>query len=132
YIPGCHGRTLALPIALGMAKLQLIRASHGLEHYMGLRLGASSSQQAFEARADEELSHLITEFTNEINWHMRQHGLTRAKLAKRMGVSPGRVSQILSGGENLTLRTLASLTTALDARCEVMLRSSDADVKGNE
>lgn len=99
---------------------------------MGLRLGASSSQQAFEARADEELSHLITEFTNEINWHMRQHGLTRAKLAERMGVSPGRVSQILSGGENLTLRTLASLTTALDARCEVMLRSSDADVKGNE
>jgi hypothetical protein len=34
-----------------------------------------------------------------------------------LGVSPaGRVSQILTGGENLTLRTLAALSTALDAR----------------
>ncbi|MGH3201158.1 MAG: helix-turn-helix domain-containing protein [Streptosporangiaceae bacterium] len=35
---------------------------------------------------------------------MRERGLTRADLAARMGVSPGRVSQILGGGENLTLR----------------------------
>jgi transcriptional regulator with XRE-family HTH domain len=39
-----------------------------------------------------------------------------------MGVSPGRVSQVLSGGENLTLRTLVSLATALDGRFEVQLR----------
>jgi transcriptional regulator with XRE-family HTH domain len=38
-----------------------------------------------------------------------------------MGVSPGRVSQILGGGENLTLRTLAALSTALDARFDVAL-----------
>ena len=40
----------------------------------------------------------------------------------RMGVSPGRVSQVLSGGENLTLRTLVSLATALDGRFEVQFR----------
>src|ERR1700744_6181052 len=70
---------------------------------------------------EDELLALVTQLTNEINWYMRERGLTRADLATRMGVSPGRVSQILSGGENLTLRTLAALSTALDARFDVEL-----------
>jgi transcriptional regulator with XRE-family HTH domain len=89
---------------------------------MGLRLGVTSGQEATEARVDEALSQLITQLTNEINWHLHERGLTRADLASRMGVSPGRVSQVLSGGENLTLRTLASLATALDAQFELELR----------
>jgi transcriptional regulator with XRE-family HTH domain len=89
---------------------------------MGLRLGVTSGQEATEARVDEELSLLVTQLMNEINWHMRDRGITRADLASRMGVSPGRISQVLSGGENLTLRTLASLATALDARFEMDLR----------
>ena len=88
---------------------------------MGLRLGVSSGQEALEARIDEELSRLITQFTNEITWYMRERDLTRADLANLMGVSPGRISQVLSGGENLTLRTLASLAAALDAHFEVEL-----------
>ncbi len=44
-----------------------------------------------------------------------------------MGVSPGRVSQILGGGENLTLRTLAALSTALDARFDIELSSPKAE-----
>jgi len=80
---------------------------------MGLRLGVTSGQEATETRVDEELSLLVTQLMNEINWHMRERGLTRADLAGRMGVSPGRISQVLSGGENLTLRTIASLATAL-------------------
>jgi len=88
---------------------------------MSLRLGVSSGQEALEARIDEELSRLITQFTNEITWQMRERDLTRADLANLMGVSPGRISQVLSGGENLTLRTLASLAAALDAHFEVEL-----------
>ena len=64
---------------------------------MGFRRGVSSSPEADNAGIDEELSRLITEVTNEINWHMRDGGLTRADLASRMGVSPGRISQVLSG-----------------------------------
>ena len=89
---------------------------------MGLRLGATSGQGAYEARVEAELSQLVTQLTNEINWYMHERGLNRADLASRMGVSPGRVSQVLSGGENLTLRTLAGLATALDARFGVDLR----------
>ncbi len=42
------------------------------------------------------------------------------------GRLPGRVSQILGGGENLTLRTLAALSTALDARFDVELNALKA------
>jgi transcriptional regulator with XRE-family HTH domain len=89
---------------------------------MSLRLGVSSGQKAIEQRIDEELSRLTTQVTNETDWYMRERKLTRADLASRMGVSPGRVSQVLSGGENLTLRTLASLAAALDAQFEVELK----------
>ena len=50
----------------------------------------------------------------------------RADLAGRMGVSPGRISQILSGSENLTLRTLAALAVALDGQFELELKSHKA------
>ena len=90
---------------------------------MGFGLRASADQQADQTQIDEEMYGLVTELTNEINWLMRERGLTRADLAARMGVSPGRVSQILGGGENLTLRTLAMLSTALDARFGVELNS---------
>jgi hypothetical protein len=36
-----------------------------------------------------------------------------------MGVSSGQVSQILGGGEDLTLRALAALSIALDARFDI-------------
>ncbi len=94
---------------------------------MGFGLGVSPEQRAAEAQIDEELLALVTQLTNEVNWHMRERGLTRADLAALMGVSPGRVSQILGGGENLTLRTLAALSTALDARFDIELSSHKAE-----
>ena len=88
---------------------------------MGFKPGVSSDQKPTETQIDQEMLALVTQLTNEITWCLRERGLTRADLAARMGVSPGRVSQILSGGENLTLRTLAALSTALDARFDVQL-----------
>lgn len=96
---------------------------------MSFGLGVSPERRATETQIDEEMLALVTRLTNEVNWYMRERGLTRADLAARMGVSPGRVSQILGGGENLTLRTLAALSTALDARFGVeltALKSADA------
>jgi transcriptional regulator with XRE-family HTH domain len=88
---------------------------------MDLRPGVSSDRRAIEHQIDGALSRLLTQVTNEITWNMREHGITRADLASRMGVSPGRVSQVLSGGDNLTLRTLVALATALDAEFQVEL-----------
>ena len=88
---------------------------------MGSGTGVSPDHRATEGQIEDELLALVTQLTNEINWYMRERELTRADLAARMGVSPGRVSQILGGGENLTLRTLAALSTALDARFDIEL-----------
>jgi transcriptional regulator with XRE-family HTH domain len=44
-----------------------------------------------------------------------------------MGVSPGRVSQILSGDENLTLRTLGAVVKALGARIEFTLSEAEEE-----
>ena len=96
---------------------------------MGLRLGVAGPP-ATEQQIDSALTSLITQVTNEINWNMREHGITRADLANRMGVSPGRVSQVLSGGDNLTLRTLAALATALDAEFQVELEPCKAPEDG--
>jgi hypothetical protein len=63
--------------------------------------------------------------TDELSWFMREHKVTRADLAQAMGVSPGRVSQILSGDENLTLRTLSAAVDALGAELEVVLHPVD-------
>jgi transcriptional regulator with XRE-family HTH domain len=93
---------------------------------MGFGLGVSPDRRAAETQIDDEMLALVTHLTNEISWYMRERGLTRADLAARMGVSPGRVSQILSGGENLTLRTLAALSTALDARFSIELSALKA------
>jgi len=86
-------------------------------------MGFKSGPDQVEAKVDEEMHALVTQLTNEITFHMREGGISRADLAARMGVSPGRVSQILGGGENLTLRTLAAMATALDARFDFELSS---------
>ena len=90
-------------------------------------MGFKSGPDQVEAKVDEEMHTLVTQLTNEITFHMRECGISRADLAARMGVSPGRVSQILGGGENLTLRTLAALATALDARFDIELGSLKAE-----
>lgn len=95
---------------------------------MVFRTGASPDHRAVETQIDDEMIAFVTQVINEINWHMRERGLTRAELAERMGVSPGRVSQILGGGENLTSRTLVALSTALDARFNIEL----SPVKGGD
>jgi plasmid maintenance system antidote protein VapI len=64
---------------------------------------------------------LCSEVVDEITWYMREHKVSRADLASALGVPPGRVSQILSGYEQLTPRTLSGVLTALGARLEVSL-----------
>jgi transcriptional regulator with XRE-family HTH domain len=98
-----------------------------VEALMAFGLGVSPDQRAAERHIDEEMLALVTQLTNEVSWYMRERGLTRADLAARMGVSPGRVSQILGGGENLTLRTLAALSAALDAHFDIELSGLKAD-----
>ena len=45
---------------------------------------------------------------------MKEKGITKKELAKRMGVSPAYVSKIF-GADNISLRTVAKILAALDA-----------------
>lgn len=69
-------------------------------------------------RAEE----LILEATEAITQMMERGKVSRAELARRIGRSRGAVTQMLNGGRNLTLTTLAELADALDCRVQVRLQ----------
>lgn len=89
---------------------------------MALRRGHGTPANG-EARdaVEYEAARLQRELTTAVSWYMDERGITKRELAQRLKVTPGRISQILSGGENLTLRTLATVCTALDAHLRVEL-----------
>ncbi len=72
-----------------------------------------------------ERANLTTAVTSIIDDYMKSHGISQADLAQRMGLSASRVSQILSGNENLTLRSLATVAAALRARFDIKLGSRE-------
>lgn len=76
---------------------------------------------------NRELARLPRDLTTAITWSMKQQGMNRADLARALGVTPGRVSQILSGDGNLTLHTLAAVCVALDARLDAKLVPNKGD-----
>jgi transcriptional regulator with XRE-family HTH domain len=59
---------------------------------------------------------LITEVTQKMWQAMREKKINRAQLAAKLGITKGRISQILTGRANLTLRTTADIFTALNER----------------
>lgn len=81
----------------------------------------SGDPGSYGDRLEYELARLPRDLTTAITWYMSEHGVTKRELAKRLGVTPGRVSQVLSGDENLTIRTLAAVCAALDAHLQVEL-----------
>jgi hypothetical protein len=76
-------------------------------------LADPQARRAFE----EEL--LFGEATDTLAAVIESLGITQRELARRLNVSEGRVSQVLSGAENLTLRSLAALGWAIAVRFEL-------------
>jgi hypothetical protein len=70
---------------------------------------------------------LVTRFTNEVQGALREDQLTQGNLAHNMGVPPGRLSQLLSGGENLTVRALAGVAFSLNRHLELTLVPNPAE-----
>lgn len=71
-------------------------------------------------RRDVERELLYGETVETMRALFESVGLTQRDLARRLGVSDARMSRILSGRENLTLRTLADLGWAAGVRFEVV------------
>ncbi len=80
-------------------------------------MGSTRRDPEIRRAYEEEL--LFGEATDTLAGLVESLGLTQRELAARLGVSEGRVSQILSGTENLTLRSLAALGWALGVRFDL-------------
>ncbi|MEJ5328604.1 MAG: helix-turn-helix transcriptional regulator [Desulfobaccales bacterium] len=66
--------------------------------------------------AQEEL---ILEVTETLCALLEKEGVSRTELARRLGKTKGFVSQLLGGGRNLTLRTLADVLSVLGYRLQL-------------
>ncbi|GHI04182.1 hypothetical protein AQI88_35405 [Streptomyces cellostaticus] len=84
-----------------------------------------------ESRTNLAASRIARQATASLAGLLAGLGKSRSDLAKAMGVSPGRISQIMSGDANLTVRTLAAVAEALDADVQITFcaRPQSADAK---
>lgn len=62
---------------------------------------------------------LILEITEALIEALESEGISKTDLASRLGKTKGFVSQILTGGRNLTLRTIADVADALGYRIDI-------------
>ena len=74
---------------------------------------------------------LILDVTELLTEALGNSGVTRAELARRLGRTPGFVSQVLGGGRNLTLRTIADIAEALALRPSFELTSDRVAVSNS-
>jgi transcriptional regulator with XRE-family HTH domain len=63
----------------------------------------------------------ISSFTNDIARRMREQGVSQADLARRLGVSRARVSQLLQHASSPTLRTMVEVAHALGCETAVSI-----------
>ena len=75
---------------------------------------------------------LILDVTEQFAKAMQDAGLSQADLARKMGRSPSFISKLLSGSRNITLRTIADVSSALSLDVSVSLRDPVTESIGGE
>ena len=73
---------------------------------------------------------LILDVTEALTQAMAASGVTRAELARRLGSTRGHITQLLAGGRNLTLGTIAEIADALGCTVEVKVAVSGPKTPG--
>jgi transcriptional regulator with XRE-family HTH domain len=68
---------------------------------------------------------LILEVTEALSEAIEVRGLTRSEVAKRLGKTKGFISQLLAGGRNLTLRTVADIADAIGISLKVAVQGAE-------
>lgn len=89
----------------------------------------NNSSVHWTAESVEDFQHSIAaDFVRFIEHSMDVNGLTQAELASRLGVTEGRVSQVLNNPGNLTLRKIVEYARALNRKVAVVgYDDGDAD-----
>jgi ribosome-binding protein aMBF1 (putative translation factor) len=82
-------------------------------------------QSSTESRRLLNQEKLILEVTEALSEAIEKRGLTRSEVAKRLGKTKGFVSQLLAGGRNLTLRTVADIAGAIGISLKVAVQGAE-------
>lgn len=72
---------------------------------------------------------LKMDFAVEIEKAMEEGGITKREMAAKLGVSPARVTKILSGEANLTIETMNRIAEVLDCTLHLHLAQNDVNVR---
>ena len=83
--------------------------------------------QQYEGDPEFEFDLLAIDIGERIVERMEQLRMTRTELAAQVGVSKARISQILSGHDNLTLKSLVAVACGLESRIELRLKNKEID-----
>ncbi len=78
-------------------------------------------------RVAYEHERAVSAFTNDAARIMREQGISQADLARRLGVSRARVSQLLQHRSSPTLSTMALVAHALGSRLTVGLGAREQE-----
>ena len=73
---------------------------------------------------------LAAAFAAQIKQQLAHQGLSQLVLAQRLGLSEGRVSQLLHGRGNLTLRTMTNIAQVLGLELQLLVRPHGVDQFG--
>lgn len=69
---------------------------------------------------DDLVQRIAADFTRQLEDKMIDCEMSRIDLARHMGLTPGRITQILSNPGNLTLRNIAQYSKALGLKVTVV------------
>lgn len=84
----------------------------------------------FPVISERELScaRLVFNTTEDILLAMQDQGFTQSALAKKLGKSKSYVCQLLDGTRNMTLKTLADISYALNVDVKVVISKDGKDI----
>ena len=72
------------------------------------------------------------ELFRQFHYYMKQEDINQTELAARLGLTKGRVSQILRGESNFTMKTLIELSLSIRKIAKINYVSIEDEVKADE
>ncbi|HEX3128428.1 MAG TPA: helix-turn-helix transcriptional regulator [Thermoanaerobaculia bacterium] len=88
-------------------------------------MGFSELIQDARTRDDYWIEDAILKFTIRLHQRMKEQGISKTELARRLGVSQPYITRILKGSDNLTVGTMVKLARAVGVSLEISLQESD-------
>ena len=72
---------------------------------------------------------LLQNFSDQINNFMKLKNISRSELAERLNCSKAYITKVLSANANVSLKTVAKFTNALNAQFKFRLDGADREIR---